>query len=302
MVRAGVTMTGEVIFMGGLLNLTDPIFHLQLYIWSWVFGAFFCVVLWAAWYYLQWKPFKPLHGLYYAFKAGTNAAFTFGSQLYMELIGESEAKCIFDYKSWDYELPPSRLPGKIRRLFFNYATAFLDDLPPSKALLYKFGGVNMDVKIAKRLQDGEWEEAPSVTIGGVPTDIILDADQWTQRNSPQHRAIEKAALAWNEAHPNDQIHSYSKFLRLMHEEDPLNPGNPRLPVPPGIKDVITIPWTRIDASFPMEHQDNEYAGYRRTLAEELAEAEQGKLTKLGIKILVGAGAFAVLLLIFRALV
>ena len=281
----------EIVFLGGLLNFTDPIFHLQVYIWLWVMGLIGAVVLFFVLRHFGWMPYKPLHGLYYAAKAGSGAAFTFGTQLYMELLSEAEAKCIFNYGKWSYELPPSRMPGFVRRLFFNYASAFLDDLPPGKALAYKFGGVNLDVKIAKHLQNGEWEEAPSVTIGGTPTDLILDADQWTIRDSPQHKAIEEAALKWNEAHPEDQVHSFMKFQRLVREE--------KIEPPPGVKMETVIPWTRIDTSFPVEHQDNEYAGYRRTLAEEMGEAKANEMKNLGIKILLLCFGLAFVILIFR---
>lgn len=281
-----------VVFMGGFLNMTDPFLHWQLYKWAWIAGLLSCAVFYAAWYYGSWKPYKPLWGLYYAYKAGSQAAFTCGLELYFELISEREAKCIFDYSKWDYDLPPSRfpLPSRVRHFLFNYATAFLD-INPWDAIMQKLGHVNRDVDIAKKLQDDEWEQSPSVTIGGIRTDIILDADQWTVKGSRQHQAIEEAAFRWNEANPDDQVHSYSKFQRLMDEG--------RIAPPPEIRREVTVPWIRIDSAFPLELQDNEMAGYRRQAAEEMDKENQESLSKYYMPILIGGLGLAGIMFVFR---
>ena len=284
-------MTGEVLFLGGILNFTDPLFHWQLYIWSWIIASILMVICWMAWRYGPWKAYQALHGLYHAFKANSNAAFTSGLNLYFELISERDAKCIFNYAKWDYELPPSRIPNKIRRIFFNYATAFIDDLGWAKALVYKFGKRNMDVEIAKKLQNQEWEESPSVTIGGIRTDIILDADAWTIKNSPQHKAIEAYCYDWNETHPEDQIHSYSKLQRLMYE------GIINSPL--GVKTHVMVPWVRIDSAFPIAIEDNEQAGAYRQVAEDMANSEQNALSKYYLPILGGSFGLAGFILLIR---
>lgn len=284
-------MTGELVFMGGVFNIVDPFFHWQLYIWTWIFAGIIGIASWTAWYYGKWTPFEPLWGLYYAAKAGSDAAFVTGPQLYFNLCSEAEAKCIFDYKSWNYELPKSLVPDAIRRILFNYASAFPIGLSPRDAITHKLAGINDDVRIAKRLQDGEWSGAPSVTIGATPTDIILDADHWIERNSPQHRAIEAAALRWNQENEKNQIHSYSKFLQLLQEGI--------IPLPDGITTEITVPWERIDATFPLKYQDNELGGYRGQAAEEMAAEEQDQIKHLGIKILIGVAAFAAMVYIGR---
>jgi hypothetical protein len=294
-------MTGELVFMGGIFNIVDPIFHWQLYIWAWILAGIIGIASWVAWYYGKWMPFEPLWGLYYAAKAGSDAAFVSGPQLYFTLNSEADAKCIFNYKSWGYDLPPGRgwwifrVPDAIRRLIFNYATAFPIGLSPRDAITHKLAGINDDVRIAKRLQDGEWSGAPSVTIGATPTDIILDADHWIDRTSPQHKVIEVFALRWNVEHPNNQIHSYSKFARLLQA----GPENGGFDPPDGITTEFIVPWERIDASFPLNLQDNEMGGYRGQAAEEMAAAEQDQIKHLGIKILIGVGIFAAMIYIGR---
>jgi hypothetical protein len=291
-------MTGEyVVFLNGFFNIVDPIFHWQLYLWLCVFFGIIGIASYAGWYYGKWMPFKPLHGLYYAAKAGSDAAFVCGPQLYFTLNSEAEAKCIFDYGKWGYDLPPMTLGSiqlgwkwldAIRRFFFNYATAFPIGLSPRDALTHKLAGINDDVKIAKALQGDEWEGAPSVTVGTTPTDIILDTYRWIDRASPQHKIIEDFALKWNRENPRNQIHSYSKFLRLME----LGPEAGGFEAPSGLVTEVIVPWERIDASFPLKLQDNEMAGYRGQLAAEEAEEEKDQDKNLGIKILLGVGIFA----------
>ena len=282
-------MTGEVVFLGGLLNIVDPLFHLQLYIWSWILIAIFMAVSHVAWRYGPWEGYKALWGLYYAYKAESNAAFISGPQLYFNLVSEAAAKCIFDYRGWNYDLPPSRLPDVFRRFAFYYPTAYLDDIDWAHAFIYKFGHRNMDVEIARKLQEYEWEESPSTTIAGTRVDIILDADLWAAKGTPQHKAIEAYALQWNAQNPNNQIHSYHKLQRLMTK------GMIEIP---GVKSEITIPWTRIDASFPIAMEDNETAGYKRQKAEE-ESIEDAKPLVSPILVMVAGFGFAFVILIFR---
>jgi len=284
-------MAGEIVFLGGYFNITDPLFHWQLYIWTWVLAIVFSIICWVAWRYGPWKGYEALWGLYYAFKAESNAAFISGLQLYFVMRSEADAKCIFRYKDWNYELPPSRVPDGVRKIFFNYATAFLDDLDWAHALVYKFGNRNMDVEIAKLLQHHEWEEAPSTTIGGIRTDVILDGDLWVPRDTPQHKAIEAYCQGWNEANPEDQIHSYPKFQRYMTEGKILPPD--------GVKKDVIIPWVRIDSAFPLAKEDNETAGWKRQAAEEMANEEQTSLSKYYIPMLAGGFALAFLIFIGR---
>lgn len=277
------------LFMEGVFNYTDPIFGLQMYIWSWIFLLILLVVAWVAWRYGQWDKYKPVWGLFYAFKAESQAAFIFNLGLVCELLSERDAKCIFDYSKWKYTgLSP------VQKLFFNYTTAFIPEMPLAKAIVYKLGGRNMDVEIAKKMQKYEWEKHSSVTLGGIHTDMILDGDNWTIRDSPQHKIIESQCESHNDANPDDQIHSYPKYQRYI--------TSGKLQKPDGIIDFITIPWSRIDAAFPILIGNNTMEGAKRQYARELEELENNSLSKYYLPILVGGLGLSALMLICRMVV
>jgi len=281
--------------MGGIFNIIDPLFKWQLYIWSWVAFIILTICCHLIWYYSKWMPFKPLHGLYYAFKAGSYAAFVMNPSLRCELISEREGKCIFDYSKVDYRFEYSNFIGRIivrfKKIFFNYASLYLDDIGKWKAFLYKIGKRNMDVEIARKLQNYEWEESPSVIIQGINTDIIIDGDNWTFRPSPQHKAIEAQTDHWNEINKDDEIHSYSKLQRYYL----LN----KLTPPLGVKDKILVPWIRIDSAFPINLEDNEMSGARRQAAHEMNEEERNPLAKYYLPILGGGIGLGVLMYLLR---
>jgi hypothetical protein len=275
------------LFLGGILNITDPIFGLQLYYYLWVLILVLGVVAWVIWYYGQWKPFAPLHGIYHAYKAGSNVAFIFDQNLIGEMVAEKDAKCIFDYSKYDFDLSALNY---LRSKLFYYPTVFLDDIDFLHGIVYKFGKVNKDVEIARKLQNGEWERSPSAVCGGVPLDIIIDADNWTLRKSPQHKAIERAALLWNESNPDDQIHSYSKFQKKLLAGEIQCPG---------VKKDTSVSWTRIDAGFPMDLEESDWAGKRRQMAEQEYNQDHLSKNKMALYILIAGVGLAVMITAIR---
>lgn len=275
------------LFLGGLLNITDPIIGFQLYIWLWVAITIVSAIMTLLWYYGGWKPYTPLHGLYYAYKAGSNAAFIFDANLIGEMVDEKTAKCIFDYSTEEYEYE-----SVLDKWLSYYPTAYLDNIDPLHAILYKYGGINKDVEIARHLQNGEWERSPSVICGGVPVDIIVDSDNWTIRTSPQHKAIESACRMWNELNPTDQIHSYSKFQRYLNENKLTCPD---------IKSTMLVSWTRIDTGFPLDLEESDWAGKRRQMAEQDFNSDLVLKNKMAIWILCGGLGIAFLLIMARLL-
>jgi len=284
--------------LGGLLNYVDPVIGLQLYIWAWIGLVVLSIISYLFWYYLGWKPYTPLHGLYYAYKAGSNAAFIFDTPLHGEMVSENIAKCIFDYSKEEYEIESVTTPvfGKllswVYTKIFYYPTAYLDNITPIEALIYKFGGVNKDVEIARHLQNGEWERSPSVTCGGIDVDIIVDCDNWTIRSTPQHRAIEKCARFWNDTNPDDQIHSYQKFQKYLLA------GKINCE---GIKYTTNVSWTRIDIGFPLDLEESDWAGKRRAMAEEQYDGETISKNRLGMYILAIGIIVAILIMFVRLL-
>jgi hypothetical protein len=284
-----------VLFANGMFNYVDPVLHLQIYIWGWVLLLVLTAISAIIHHFARWKPLAPFHGLYYEYKNGGNAAFIFDGDLRGEMVAERTAKCIFDYSKVPYILPTDNVPvlGKLYRWIFYYPTAYEGvHIDFVHALVYKFGGVNKDVEIARALQNGEWERNPSVICAGVPVDIIIDTDNWTIPHSRQHKAIESAADMWNETNPTDQIHSYSKFQKYLLEGKIACDG---------IKRESLCEWVRVDGSLPTDLKDNEFAGKKMQMAITADEIDSRFLNGLGIKVLVGGIGFGALLIVARLL-
>ena len=284
--------------LGGIFNYIDPVIGLQLYIWLWVGLTILSAIIWVLFYYVGWKPYTPLHGLYYAWKAGSNAAFIFDAPLHGEMVSEAVAKCIFDYSKEEYETeaPDIMFIGGIVKwiygVFSYYPTAYLPNISPLEALVYKFGGVNKDVEIARHLQGGEWERSPSVTCGGINIDIIVDTDNWTIRTSPQHKIIEKLARQWNYDHEHNQIHSYTKFGRYLLSGDIKSSE---------LKTSAMATWTRIDTGFPLDLEESDWAGKRRQMAEEQYDADQISKNRMALIVLSAGIGIAALIITVRLL-
>lgn len=286
------------LFLGGMMNYTDPVIGFQIYIWSWVVILVLSGVAALLLHFIGWKPLTPLHGLYYEWKNGGNAAFIFDADLRGEMVPERIAKCIFDYSTYQYELPTDNirviggLIGFIRRKVFYYPTAFLDTIDPLHAIVYRFAGVNKDVEIARVLQNGELDRTPSVITCGVPVDIIIDTNNWTIRTSPQHKAIERCASAWNEINPDDQIHTYGKFQRYLAE------GKIQCD---GVTPYAICPWVRIDKALPTDIEPNEWCGKEMQMAIDADEHDAQALNMMGIKVLVVGIGLAALIVFVRLL-
>ena len=291
------------LFLEGIFNIIDPVLGWTLYMWSWIALLILIAVAWAGMYYRGWKPLAPLHGLFYALKNSSTVAFIFDSTLVGELVSERDAKCIFNYATeYDYEIeiPETRIPG-LQRLVtwfytktFYYPTHFLKHITLPQAIIYKIGGVNKDVEIARLLEGGEWERSASVVCAGVPTDIVIDMDNWTIKTSRQHAAIVRTARAWNELNPTDQIHSYRKFGKYLQKGE--------FKCPDELKKSVQVPWQRIDAGFPIKIDENEWAGWKRQKANQLASEEEGSVWKLAIYLGLGGLGFDILILIARLVV
>ena len=274
-----------VLFLGGIFNIVDPVLGLQLYIWSWLLLVVIAILAWIGFYFAGWKPYLPLHGLYYAWKAGSNAAFIFDANLIGEMVSERVAKCIFDYSKEEYVYD-----NFIERWLGYYPTAYLDNINFLHAIVYKFGGVNKDVEIARRLQGGEWERSPSVVCGGVPVDIVVDTDNWTIRDSPQHKAIERCARQWNDLNPKDRIESYSRFQRYLIE------GKISCP---DIKMDTLVTWTRINNGFSLNQEESDYAGKKRQMAEQEYDKDTIAMNRLAMWVFIGCLLFAILVFTVR---
>jgi hypothetical protein len=278
-------MAAPPLFAGGIFNYGDPFLNQPIYIYLWIMMLVLIALCWVVWRYPKWGAFKPFHGLYYAYKAQSQAAFIFNMGLISEIVSEREAKCIFDYSKWSYEGL-----SKIQAFLFNYATVFLDNIDLAHGLLYKFGGRNFDVEISKKFQSNEWESQSSVTTGGIHCDLILDADNWSVKNSPQHAIVESTAEQWNDANPNDQVHAYPKFQRMLTEGT--------INCPPGIEKTVLISWSRIDSCFPLG-MTNKAPGPVREIALEMENEDKIQMSQYYLPLLMGSLGIAALIIIVR---
>ena len=274
------------LFLGGIFNIVDPIIGLQLYIWGWVFLTVLAIFAWVGWYFGGWKPYTPFHGLWYAWKAGSNAAIIGDAALICEMVSERMAKCIFDYSKEEYEYE-----SLMERIIKYYPLAYLDNITPLQAIVYKLGGVNKDVEIARRMQNGEWERYPSVECSGVDVEIIIDTDNWTIRHTPQHKAIEREARAWNKNNPDDQVHSYAKFQKKLLSGDIICPE---------VKKEFLVDWTRINRGFTTNMEASEYVGKTIQMSEAEYNADTVFKNQIALYILFAGLGLAALLIIVRA--
>jgi hypothetical protein len=145
-----------------------------------------------------------------------------------------------------------------------------------------------DEKI-KEAKEGErdWKDTTSGQIGVVGTDIITDLSNWTKPESEEHIAVAEAADKWNMDHPDDQIHSFNKFINYAKDN--------KLEVMTPI--FVVIDWIRIESAFPKSRLKSFFAGYVRQLAEKMDDAEQNKLNQMGYYILLGSIGLSALMII-----
>jgi hypothetical protein len=129
------------LMFGGLFNIVDPVFGLELYMWAWGFLLVFIGVSYLLGKYVLWNPYTPFHGLYWAWKSGSNAAMIFDHALVGEMVDEKTAKCIFDYSQEEYEVEipdvPPALQGIVSKIYtkiFYYPTKYPKTLRRYKQL------------------------------------------------------------------------------------------------------------------------------------------------------------------------
>jgi hypothetical protein len=190
------------------------------------------------------------------------------------------------------------VPWLASKLFW-YPTHYLKDIGWWEAAMFKIGAVNFDCKIAQLLQGGEWDQYPVVNCGGTPVEMLYDMDKWCKakglQKSKQHEAIKRFAKQWNIDHPDNQIHTYSKFqkchdLGLILDSDV-----------PEVTFHQLVPWVRIDSGFPF-YPKSDYAGKQRQMAKVQANKKDETNHRLmWLIILAGVGALIGILAI-RALV
>jgi hypothetical protein len=150
-----------------------------------------------------------------------------------------------------------------------------------------------DEEIAEAKRDEkDWTGITSGQMGVIGTDIILDLGKWTNINNDDRYAIQKAADDFNLLNPDDQIHSFQKFMRYCEN------GKIEVEIPI----FVLVEWLRIESAFPRERSKAAYAGYIRQLAERLDKEERSKFDTYAIYMLVAAGIISVLFILSKFLI
>lgn len=155
---------------------------------------------------------------------------------------------------------------------------------------------DITVKEAKKLQK-DWEYAPSGLIGKVLCDLVFDGGGWTKLDSPVRAIIERVAATYNDTHPDDMIMTLGKFHKRLTEG--------KLSGIEGVSEIPTtyrVPWARIDAAIPRDHEQPMWDGYLRQLARQKDNEENNPDNKyLGYLIIIG-GIFVSLTMIGAKLI
>ena len=224
-------------FLGGLFN--TPILGFPLYLLFFPIAGILFILAYVFWVKMKWGMMTPFHGLWIAMNAGDEVVFKTDLHLNFVLKSEYGARVIFDRARYESIAVDNTLRNRIRKLI----------RPGDPA-----------VSIAKILQ-GEWDSAPIVNIGSVPTSVLLDANGWTKDGSQEHAAIANECDIHNDANPNDQIHSLGKAWRYMNEG--------KIPVPKGVSLYVLIPWVRVDNAYPKSRNAASWGGFIRQIAENI---------------------------------
>lgn len=255
-------------FLDGLMNIT--FFGIPTYIFVMIIFGMMIIFSEAAMWWFYWKPLEYMHGIYRAYWDKINACFIGDLSNRYELIPENKAKLLLPHE--DYEAIYGC--ATLRDTIFPKEGYFFSDKPFLTRLSVWLGrklGRNYDMLIAKELEQ-DIIEAPVVHANGIPIDMILDLDRWTHRNSQQRKELIRLVNVWNDANPEDQIHTYFKAYRYISE-------GKLVPNPGMLKDKIIIPWARIKALFVEEENEAIYAGYERQLAEDMVTQEANDYKK-----------------------
>lgn len=261
-------------FLGGLLNTPDPLFGAPYYFWLLLAMMIFCGAEELFFRVTFWGPMRPWHGLFKSFNRKSNAAFICDSKLTWDLTDEAGAKLIFDRNRYDLigvSNPSDPFMKRMKGKFDRFRAWVFDQ--------------DFSIHIARKLQR-DWDEAPLVTIGVIPTDLVYDLNHWTDKRSRDREAIANCTELYNEseglnAKSPDEIHSLVKFMKYATATPP------RI-VCPGIELKKGIPVKRVEEAFPIKRYKAAWGGFLRQLAEDDINRPLKDLTRYAIIVVIAS--------------
>ena len=135
----------------------------------------------------------------------------------------------------------------------------------------------------KEAQEAEEDrtEAPTAALGTVRCDFVFDPDKWTYPGSYQRRIIEDIAEKHNYLNPNDQIRTFLKFGKYLHEgrfdSDYANELK-------NIKREFVVPWSRV-AMMYRDREESQTFGFIMSLAQTIEKIEGESMNKYAFYVL-----------------
>jgi hypothetical protein len=135
----------------------------------------------------------------------------------------------------------------------------------------------------KQAQEAEEDrtEAPTASIGTVRCDFVFDPDKWTYPGSYQRKIIEDIAERWNEYNPDDQIRTFLKFGRYLHDGRFDSEYANELK---NIKREWMVPWSRITMMY-RDREESQTFGFIMALAQTIEKIESEGLNKYALVLL-----------------
>lgn len=268
------------LFLGGLFNI--DLFGFPLYIYAWLFLILIAAVMYVCLYYVWWVPMGPMQGLYTAGRQGVNVSLVSNKHNSMNLVDESESKCIVNVE---------------RDLEYTDRYKTLEEIPETRMeqITRMFTGKNRSVAFVEKLECCPLERKANVMLQGLKCDIIQDSDDWSVPDSPQHKAIVNAINDYNiQNDPKDAILSYAKFSKYLFDG--------KIPVPPGINPVEYISWARVDAAFPLDIGEGAFSGKKCELIDLIKDQQKLATMQMAYLVLYLGIGLAALTMIVRLII
>ena len=184
---------------------------------------------------------------------------------------------------------------------------------------------NMRMKLVPAVyadQIFEWEDPKEIEkwhltaphsvgqLGPVNTAILIDYHDWVD-NPVYNESIKIAATIWNEKHPDDQIHHFSKYMayrqngklkecttedniqwNASHPDDKIPIGSIRIPA------YFWVDWASQEQYMPNQRDAASFGGYLRREAAKLKTGDNDEKKNYGTWILGGCVIVGICILIF----
>jgi hypothetical protein len=250
--------TVEKPFLDGILNV--GLFGFPSYMWLIAGVGLLITILHVGIWAAYWRPQGCLKGIHYAFSSATKAVFTGDLHNRYSLVEESKAKLVH---------PPSEYAA----LYYQFFKEHYDDVEAViKGILGRLLKKDYSMHIAKHLEKDYLTDKRLCSIGPVEASLIIDCQDWLYPDNAQKREIKRLVDAWNEANPNDEIFSISKFQTYLQAGHFDGAYNEKL-----IKKYTFIQWQRINQALPSFEKTSDSLGFDLTRAREMDEEKEKSL-------------------------